>query len=760
MKEVYVLNEDFEEIAVIDNYESFIWTERFDDLGDFELHVQASETVRRLLPLGTVIAKADSYRMMVVETVDELSSETGWGLKFGGRSLERLLMDRVGRSVQSGSAKTWVNYLTKYTFSHGVHDLDDRIFNMWPGTGVIYPPSNIPPSFQPAPFSGSGWTSLWDAYKAAKDSSALGFRILRRPHTKMVYYETYTGNDLTNPESLKLTDKELSWTNPYMFETDEDVEVWANIAFNPGFTQGIKSLSPYNEPFEKVNSGITPKEVEVPWSRSGKGLLIASEEGRTSNSTTVALTRSDGPNLDDDWPSVGKLWGKTVTISARVEIKATQSGTLSQFARKLIVGARKHGAGTPEIYIAEKQAPNTVGIHNVSLTVTLPTKNNTQGYDRWMVYLANGNGVTDAGVIWGDLCVFVHPSNPVGYFDGDYSPDSDLTPVWMPWKNPNGEIMHYSALTGKQIQGTQGTNGVVIQSRDWGNRGDLSARLIKNVSDTSTPYFVIGLQSTARYGITTRYQSKILTATTDFGRVVGTGPTGQVFQTGTKPNQVGAHSLNLSSASNNITGAIFFGGFTNFGESMYWGFTTFGALSARNPRKIEPILFSESLDNFIIDRSHYSDGDYSNVVYVTHKETLMKIDDGYAESGIQRRVVHVDADSLEEGPTLRTEMMAMGALELAKRRRVFLIDGEVPPYSRYKYDVDYSLGDIVMIENRTGNRAFARVVEQIFVSDGEGYRTYPTLREEISLAQGSWYAPQYRITWSQAEPLGTWANQP
>ena len=35
--EVYVLNTNFESVAVIDEFESLIWTDRYDEAGDFEL---------------------------------------------------------------------------------------------------------------------------------------------------------------------------------------------------------------------------------------------------------------------------------------------------------------------------------------------------------------------------------------------------------------------------------------------------------------------------------------------------------------------------------------------------------------------------------------------------------------------------------------------------------------------------------------------------------------------------------------------------
>ena len=40
--EVYVLNTNFETVAVVDSYTSFIWTDRFYKAGDFELYMPTS----------------------------------------------------------------------------------------------------------------------------------------------------------------------------------------------------------------------------------------------------------------------------------------------------------------------------------------------------------------------------------------------------------------------------------------------------------------------------------------------------------------------------------------------------------------------------------------------------------------------------------------------------------------------------------------------------------------------------------------------
>ena len=759
MRELYILDENYQDVAVIDSYNSLIWTERFDEFGDFELHMPSNRDMREMLKKGTVLSIENSYRMMVVESVEEGPSESGWSLAFKGRSLEKVLSDRVGRTTPSGSPKTWINRLAYQALRVGLYSPDDKLDGIENGLGKIYMPSTIAPNTNPAPYTGSGWTGLQEAYDSAKTLSGLGFRILRKPHTTKLYYETYTGNDLTNDAAYKLDERRTLFPNPYMFETDDDVEVWRNHAFNPGFDRGILPLSPDAEPWA-ARGKVKPTEVDVSWSRSGKGILIPSPSDRENNYTSMRLTTNkDGENLSTIWSDGRPLAGRRFTLSVKVEIKSAQGGTPVPTARSLRVVVRKPGGN--DVELAVDQAPNTVGVHQLSVSFQIPFIGSQSSYDEWRVYITNGNGLTDNGVIFGDLCFFEASSNPIGYFDGSYSPDGDLLPVWKEWENQHGITMYNGVLTGRRVQGATAYNCVFIQSREWdGGQGGLSGRIIRTDDYPFAPYVRFEATARATRFRTTVYQKEVLTpAASNFGSVSLYDGTTLLTTSSEKPNVPGERQHNLYHAIG-FTRAQVNGNFQDLGGSMWVGITMIATTQTTFIETVTPVIFSEELDNFVADRSLSSDEDYKNVAYVTRGSLMMEIDDGYKRPGLERRVVHVDADNLDDTPSMRTEMMAMGTKELASHRRVFLIDGEIPPYSRYKYDVDYSLGDIVSIVNRSGESVFARVVEQIFISDEEGVRTYPTLREEYSVTSGDWYAPQYHVRWIDAEPLGAWADQP
>jgi len=109
-----------------------------------------------------------------------------------------------------------------------------------------------------------------------------------------------------------------------------------------------------------------------------------------------------------------------------------------------------------------------------------------------------------------------------------------------------------------------------------------------------------------------------------------------------------------------------------------------------------------------------------------------------------------------ETPWLNAMLVQRGRDELAKNRQVQAFDGELPVDSPYIYEVDYQLGDLVEMRNNDGVTNQMRVTEQIFVSDGQGERTYPTLTINQFIAPDTWLGWNYNQVWETA--TGEWAT--
>lgn len=102
--------------------------------------------------------------------------------------------------------------------------------------------------------------------------------------------------------------------------------------------------------------------------------------------------------------------GTTYTISAYIRITAVQTGTLHANARR-IVFYQDTGSGLT-IAATSTAAPNTIGVHRVSLTYTVPV-----GATQALIAVANGSSVA-AQVMWVDGLLIQTGSTLDVYFDG------------------------------------------------------------------------------------------------------------------------------------------------------------------------------------------------------------------------------------------------------------------------------------------------------------------------------------------------------
>lgn len=177
---------------------------------------------------------------------------------------------------------------------------------------------------------------------------------------------------------------------------------------------------------------------------------------------------------------------------------------------------------------------------------------------------------------------------------------------------------------------------------------------------------------------------------------------------------------------------------------------------------LAPVVFAPNLDNLTNLRSIVATANYRNVAYVFHPlaTQIVTLDGVSVEvEGFERRVISVDASDIdieEAGTELNNALQQRGREELAKNRAIQAFDGELPGNSPYRYEVAYQLGDLIEMRNDDGVTNQMRVTEQIFVSDAQGERSYPTLAIDRFITPGTWLAWDYSQTWENAD--GEWAD--
>jgi hypothetical protein len=182
-------------------------------------------------------------------------------------------------------------------------------------------------------------------------------------------------------------------------------------------------------------------------------------------------------------------------------------------------------------------------------------------------------------------------------------------------------------------------------------------------------------------------------------------------------------------------------------------------------QKVHPaVVFDPALDNLQNTTELTAIAGSKNVAYVYSPVGFAKVYPIGVDpeiTGFERRVlVVVASDITEETADIPSALAQRGQEELANYRVLQAFDGEISINSQYEYGRDYILGDLVEKRNSDGLTNVMRVVEQIFVSDREGERTYPTLALNTFITTGSWLSWPNNKVWTEYGTTEYWNDQP
>lgn len=93
---LWIKNQSWERVGIVDGFESLIWTKRYNEAGDFELYLPATADLLSLLKQDCYIIREDDESVMVIEKIEiTTDSENGNHLIVSGRSLESILDRRI-----------------------------------------------------------------------------------------------------------------------------------------------------------------------------------------------------------------------------------------------------------------------------------------------------------------------------------------------------------------------------------------------------------------------------------------------------------------------------------------------------------------------------------------------------------------------------------------------------------------------------------------------------------------------------------------
>lgn len=204
----------------------------------------------------------------------------------------------------------------------------------------------------------------------------------------------------------------------------------------------------------------------------------------------------------------------------------------------------------------------------------------------------------------------------------------------------------------------------------------------------------------------------------------------------------------------------------NFDTSQLWFDIYMGSDRTTGQTTLPAVIFSPDLDNLQNTTELTSIAAEKNcALVISPVGSLMVYPDGVdpaSATGLNRRVLLVNATDLTNSGTFAADAAARGKEELSKNRAVAAFDGEIDQRSKYKYGTHYNLGDLVEVRNIDGLTNRMQVQEQIFVHDEQGERSYPTLQLNQFITAGSWLSWDFSKVWHDydLDTASVWATQP
>lgn len=331
--DVFVLDENLRRIAIVDVYKSFLWTERFNEWGDFELVSHFSRSLRALLPNGTRLAIPHSMRVMTVDTNEVKRDDEGNDIiTFSGRSLETLLDDRAAFSSLGGlgESEKWIltgppadllREIFRIVCEEGTLNLDDKIPFYVPGT--LTPPGDIPEPAEDVTLELDP-ESLYETTKKYCQIYNLGFRIVRNDDASQLYYEIYSGSNRTTSQTNNpavIFSRALDSLSG-LTELNSDAE-YKNVAYvfgknDSAIAYATGSDSNLAKGFNRKVLVVKADDIDLP---VGSELTAALEErGRTELAGHRAIMGFDG-----ETPQViSYVYGQDYNLGDLVEVHDTE----------------------------------------------------------------------------------------------------------------------------------------------------------------------------------------------------------------------------------------------------------------------------------------------------------------------------------------------------------------------------------------------------------------------------------------------------
>lgn len=260
--DIFVMNNSFETISIIDSYESVIWTDRYIGYGDFEIYAPFSFDLLNKVKQDYYLTVLNSEHVMIIESVEILSdTDKGNRLKITGKSLESILNRRIiwDKVRYSGSLQDAISdILTKSIINPSISDRQISNFVFEASDDERITALTIEEEF-------SDEQSVYDVIVTICERNYIGYKVTLNSSNQFVF-KLYMGIDrsykqLTNPYVVFSPNYENIINSNYIDSTEKMKNITLVVGEQASLTVGSGTGLLRREIFTD-GTGINPEEVQ------------------------------------------------------------------------------------------------------------------------------------------------------------------------------------------------------------------------------------------------------------------------------------------------------------------------------------------------------------------------------------------------------------------------------------------------------------------------------------------------------------------
>ena len=282
--DIYVLNKEYKQIAVIDSFVSVIWTTRYFTNGDFELYLQAKEGLLDILQEGFYLVREQDMdstgkmkNVMIIEAREIVTDiENGDNLIITGKCLKSLLKRRVvsEQTVLQGNLLTCLKQLINESIINPTVTAR-QISNFTFGTDAFTDSTKIKKQIT--------GKNLLEAFEEICTAYGIGYDVYLYNGTFYLYF--YKGVDRSYDQStIPHVVVSEAFDNLLSSDYKQSKEDFANVAYVAGEGEG----NARKKAMVGTATGLERYEVWV------DARNASSNEGEISDSEYMAMLEADG----------------------------------------------------------------------------------------------------------------------------------------------------------------------------------------------------------------------------------------------------------------------------------------------------------------------------------------------------------------------------------------------------------------------------------------------------------------------------------